>query len=93
MEKDKGFTLVEMTALETLVPELISLLRKDTEIIEILQGSLNFYEQRCKLLQQVQKYMRDPERTVVCDILANNGLLPDPEGKRYGLDLRTLIQE
>jgi exonuclease VII small subunit len=58
-----------------------------------LETSLNFYKQRCELLQQVQKYMRDPERTIVCDILANNSLLPDPEGKRYSKDLKTLIGE
>lgn len=28
--------------------------------------------------------MRDPERTLVCDILANAALLPDPKGLRYG---------
>ena len=55
--------------------------------------SRNFYKQRCELLQQAQKYMRDPERTIVCDILANNALLPDPEGKRYGLDLKKEIGE
>jgi hypothetical protein len=28
--------------------------------------------------------MRDPERTIVYDIIANGAMLPDPEGKRYG---------
>lgn len=51
----------------------------------------DFYKTRCELLQKVQKYMRDPERQIVCDILANNSLLPDPSGKRYGQDLRKLI--
>ena len=82
-----------MTALEELTQSFISLVKTDTEIIETLQKSLNFYKQRCELLQQVQKYMRDPERTIVCDILANNSLLPDPEGKRYGLDLKQEIGE
>ena len=81
-----------MTALEELTQSFISLVKTDTEIIETLQKSLNFYKQRCELLQQVQKYMRDPERTIVCDILANNSLLPDPEGKRYGLDLKQELQ-
>ena len=81
-----------MTALEELTQSFISLVKTDTEIIETLQKSLNFYKQRCELLQQVQKYMRDPERTIVCDILANNALLPDPEGKRYGLDLKQELQ-
>jgi len=39
---------------------------------------------RLALLARVQKHMRDPERTLVCDILANGQLLPDPNGKRYG---------
>ncbi len=51
----------------------------------------NFYKTRCELLQKVQKYMRDPERQIVCDILANNSLLPDPSGVRYGQDLVKLI--
>lgn len=51
----------------------------------------DFYKTRCELLQKVQKYMRDPERQIVCDILANNSLLPDPSGVRYGQDLMKLI--
>lgn len=46
--------------------------------------ALDFYKRRANLLQSVQKHMRDPERTLVCDILANGQLLPDPQGKRYG---------
>lgn len=56
-----------------------------------LHHSNQFYQSRCELLQKVQKYMRDPERQIVCDILANNSLLPDPSGKRYGQDLKKLI--
>ena len=51
----------------------------------------DFYRSRCELLQKVQQYMRDPERQIVCDILANNSLLPDPSGVRYGQDLVKLI--
>jgi hypothetical protein len=36
--------------------------------------------------------MRDPERQIVCDILANNSLLPDPSGVRYGQNLVKLIE-
>lgn len=36
------------------------------------------------ILQKAQKNMRDPERQIVCDIIANGQLLPDPDGKRYG---------
>jgi|GEM_PF-4265094 len=46
--------------------------------------SRDFYQRRCNMLQAEQKRMRDPERTLVCDILANGQLLPDPHGKRYG---------
>jgi len=58
---------------------------------EDLKSSKEWYASRCQLLQKVQKYMRDPERTIVCDILANNSLLPDPSGERYGQDLWKLI--
>ena len=60
--------------------------------IERLENSLRFYRSRCELLQKVQIHMRDPERTIVCDILANNSLLPDPKRTRYGQDLLTLIE-
>lgn len=76
--------------IDKLNEEQIKLLEEQISRCKI---SRDFYKQRCELLQQVQKYMRDPERTIVCDILANNSLLPDPEGKRYGLDLVKEIGE
>ncbi len=36
------------------------------------------------MLGALQHLMRDPERTLVCDVLANGQLLPDPDGSRYG---------
>lgn len=44
-----------------------------TSICDIykLERSLEFYKRRCDELQKVQSKMRDPERQVVCDILAN----------------------
>ena len=43
-----------------------------------------FYQRRCDALQDLQNRMRDPERTIVCDILANGHLLPDgAAGNRY----------
>lgn len=39
---------------------------------------------RIGMISRLQKYMRDPERTLICDILANGQLLPDPKGERYG---------
>lgn len=43
----------------------------------------DWYKQRCDLLQQWQSKMRDPERMIVCDILANGQTLPDEA--RYAL--------
>lgn len=53
------------------------------ELARVLDA-LDFYRGRCDLLQAQQARMRDPERTLVCDILANGQLLPDPAGERYG---------
>lgn len=49
-----------------------------------MESSLDFYKRRVQLLEREQHRMRDPERTLVCDILANGQLLSDPHGKRYG---------
>jgi hypothetical protein len=45
--------------------------------------------ERLHRLQQENHRFREPERTILCDILANGGLLPDPEGKRYGMPAPT----
>jgi hypothetical protein len=39
---------------------------------------------RVDMLSRLQRYMRYPERNLVCDIIANGQLLPDPRGERYG---------
>lgn len=57
--------------------ELVAHIRK-------MRGQHEWRGKRLNLLASMQKHMRDPERTLVCDILANGQLLPDPEGKRYG---------
>lgn len=49
-----------------------------------LTSSEGWCRRRIKLLSKVQKHMRDPERQLLCDILANGQLLPDPDGCRYG---------
>lgn len=49
-----------------------------------LRSSLDFYRRRVELLQTWQQRMRDPERTIVCDIIANGQTLPDADGSRYG---------
>jgi len=60
--------------------------REAVKEIEKLRFSLAFYQRRCEALPACQSKMRDPERTVVCDILANGFTLP-PEnaGDRYKL--------
>ena len=49
-----------------------------------LANEVGFYQRRIAILEREQKFMRDPERTLICDVLANGQLLPDPEGTRYG---------
>jgi hypothetical protein len=44
--------------------------------------SLGFYRRRIDALQKWQSKMRDPERTIVCDIIANGHTL-EPAGDRY----------
>ena len=51
---------------------------------DTLAHSADWNRRRVEMLSMLQKHMRDPERTLVCDILANGQLLPDPKGKRYG---------
>lgn len=59
------------------------ILREQAAKIALLKSSLDFYRTRCDLLQKLQVRMRDPERTLVCDILANGCLRADPNGDRY----------
>lgn len=54
---------------------------REKEIAD-LRTSRDFYKRRADALQQAQSQMRDPERTMVCDILANGALLV-PAGGRY----------
>jgi hypothetical protein len=67
------------------------ILRQAAAEIRRITAERDFYKRRSELLQQHQSRMRDPERTLVCDILANAALLPDPEGKRYGIGDETKI--
>ena len=50
-----------------------------------LRHSAAFYKRRCDELQRWQSAMRDPERTLVCDVLANGDTLPSAHvNGRYG---------
>jgi hypothetical protein len=55
---------------------------------EELSSSLAFYKKRVELLQTWQSKMRDPERTIACDIIANGKTFP-PEnaGDRYKIPI------
>jgi hypothetical protein len=52
------------------------------EQLDTALRSLDFYRRRVQALEQWQSKMRDPERTVVCDIIAN-GCTLEPAGDRY----------
>lgn len=47
-------------------------------------------QRRLYRLQQENHRFREPERTILCDLLANGDLLPDPTGTRYGLKAETV---
>ena len=56
------------------------------ERLEEAESSAAWYKRRCTALQEQQSAMRDPERTIVCDILANGEVLPpDFAGDRYAI--------
>jgi hypothetical protein len=50
-----------------------------------LRDAVVWRDRRLDLLQREAKRMREPEATLVFDILANGALLPDPTGSRYGV--------
>jgi len=52
------------------------------EQLAAAMGSLVLYKSRVQKLEQWQSKMRDPERTIVCDIIANGHTL-GPAGDRY----------
>lgn len=55
-----------------------------------LEDEARFYRSRCEALQSWQRSMRDPERTIVCDILANGFTLPgEIAGERYKIKQET----
>lgn len=54
----------------------------EKDVAALRRSTLNYYKRRTDALQKAQKQMRDPERTMVCDILAN-GFLLTPSGDRY----------
>lgn len=52
--------------------------------VKSLEFAKEWHARRILLLQEAQQKMRDPERTMVCDIIANGHLLEGPMGNdRY----------
>jgi hypothetical protein len=54
----------------------------------IVAERMKTYDRKLRLLTKEQHRMRDPERTLLCDIIANGQLLPDPNGSRYGPNIQ-----
>ncbi len=79
--KDDGHALSQVVdRLEALLPSKAS---SDLQVeLEDARQSLDFYRRRVQALQRWQSKMRDPERTIVCDIIAN-GCTLEPAGDRY----------
>lgn len=66
--------------------ELRRLHAEAAKLLEELEHEVAFYRRRVEAMQQWQSRMRDPERTVVCDILANGFTLDPPVPRdRYEL--------
>lgn len=61
------------------------------------RGTAEFFKKRCDVLQQFQQSMRDPERTLVCDILANGQPMHRSDGKldvqRYAMPDQEITQQ
>lgn len=52
----------------------------EAQVAELAE-SRDWYKRRLDRLQREQEHFRDPERIMLCDIIANGHLLNDP--KRY----------
>ena len=56
------------------------------ERLELAESSVVWHRRRWMALQMHQTKMREPERTMVCDILANGELMhPTVAGDRYAI--------
>ena len=55
--------------------------------LELAESSIAWYRRRWIALQMHRTKMRNPERTMVCDILANGDLMhPTVTGDRYAVE-------
>lgn len=68
------------------VSEAIDAAVEMIERLEAAESSVAWHQRRWMALQMHQTKMREPERTIVCDILANGGLMhPTVAGDRYSV--------
>ena len=68
------------------VSEAIDAAVEMIERLEAAESSVAWHQRRFMALQMHQKKMREPERTIVCDILANGELMhPTVAGDRYAV--------
>ena len=74
--------------------DIVRVPTKDSQQARIaeLEDSVRFFAIRCEELQEIQSRMRDPERQMVCDILAN-GKPRDKAGIGEYKALAALLQE
>ena len=59
-----------------------------TDCCRELEHEVAYYRRRVRALEQLQSRMRDPERTMVCDIIAN-GFTMDPPIPADRYELKT----
>lgn len=62
----------------------MAFLSEMADMLKRLEFSRSWYRSRCELLEKEQKrFGEGKERTLLCDILANGQILPDPNNTRY----------
>ncbi len=55
-----------------------------SKMLKRAEFSRDWYKSRCEMLLREQKRFGEGKaRTLLCDILANGQMLPDPNGERY----------
>lgn len=68
------------------IDEAIDAAIEMTERLELAESSVAWHRRRWMALQMHKTKMREPERTIVCDILANGELMhPTVAGDRYAV--------
>lgn len=71
------FLMDHIAEADTLLLSLSSQLTAAEAARREAEGERDFYRRRCDLLGEWQSKMRDPERKILCDILANGATMGD----------------